>query len=1243
MASNQDNVFNAQQQELINAAPEQALNPAQGAQVVQAAAQALNAAALNPAFALPPAAIAAGAAQNAVQEQNNLIARVPLVRSRAMNGSPENPQNIDSIRPAQSQLSQKAKQKILAKHAKADEKTVQELIKMGENPARIQEMIDAMAAMKVNKQESIKAQSGSKIENTQRADRGRETTTTAQNFTQPVTIENLRARYGRSVNSSTYDKLFKEILELTKDKVYENRCSFRIPFTYKGQRLSKEQVIEQIKIELESDWKISDEALKIFLEDFSKEYESLFKEERTFKTFSAHFVRVGPENGPYDWQIQFTTDWVQEIRVNPIQVGKENDLSLVYQINVPKASQRTSRVAFLGAHHYSHLNTKYWAVNTTYDYIKEVKPWDVMFLWYLAATDESIKTSTVDNRKRAFIRALEESYRAHNRDNNEDIDDCTPLSRTACAIGFKNKMAECFTDACNAHHPDNFYKADLADYFKVLVRASFLAVLQEREDLKELAEIWPKPEAELNEVQRSKIQHIMISSKEHAFKALEKNKISKANISRWKIEGIQGLSVGDNRAGTWEQIEKWVNDLVDAIPYMDFPSLDEIEAAKKLNKQKEEQERATALEAKQKAEALAERTQKHVSLLEMLKSISPENLWETPCTDLKTKSENSLVKLNITIALHALVLFPEDFIIREKDKAGITSIAFQKEASNFIALASELNKMNILNSYMNEGRSLLASYLQNPNAPEYHFFGFLKRKHGLPEETRDLLQNSFSRETLDLILSHLNIVEARNKDKLTSIDFESSLKKIQKTQEDFVLENKRELDRALEKERLAAEAKVRAEAEAKARAEAKAKAEAQAKALREAEEKRRKEEEARREREREAEKKRIQEIERRRREEEARKREEERRRKEEERKREEEARLARLRREESLRREEEQQLRELEAQLARLHQQSANTHKELYSQEAMLKTIELSETTASEAAKQAEAKARAEARRLREKREEEENLRLVAEAESKAEAEKKAKADAAAKANKAKEGVRLPVSSSLNVQFNAFINQRLQSLNAISNALHADEQPGSQNVEQPDAAPITPATAVKPSAKEEQPGLSQEKLRKIALAKKLERMKNPELFKETVEKTGKMYRFILAHPDYGTKQYKRQAIEDHLKSNTHLKAEDIDDVLLHKLMESQVQKEVQNYLDLLEAYPKTDTTINKLLHLAYKTVDAEYAQKRTVANKPDKSVENADAELARKLSEAAFSDVDLAEQARLLERFKPKAKQQYNW
>lgn len=88
----------------------------------------------------------------------------------------------------------------------------------------------------------------------------------------------------------------------------------------------------------------------------------------------------------------------------------------------------------------------------------------LLSLWWCAANDATIETSTVPNRITSLITALENSIRGNNRNDDLDQDDGNQLYHSPiCAEGLKNQLAICMQEAYGAAHPDNVYIPDVPE------------------------------------------------------------------------------------------------------------------------------------------------------------------------------------------------------------------------------------------------------------------------------------------------------------------------------------------------------------------------------------------------------------------------------------------------------------------------------------------------------------------------------------------------------------------------------------------------------------------------------------------------------------------------------------------------------------------------------------------------------------------------------------------------------------
>lgn len=200
-----------------------------------------------------------------------------------------------------------------------------------------------------------------------------------------------------------------------------------------------------------------------------------------------------------------------------------------------------------------------------HDYVPEYNGERVLCLWWCAARDETITISTTENRKNAYLRGLEESYRSHHRENDEGMDDCRMDLRPGCFIGFKNKMAECFSKMLNAEHPDNVYTPNLSDYYRSIIQIAMKSVLLKKSlfDRDTLRKIWKETDASLNNEEARLIEAFKTSVKQRTYDLLYCRNISEETVSKTE----------------WQNIEKWIHDLITCgLPYEPFP--EEIELQK---------------------------------------------------------------------------------------------------------------------------------------------------------------------------------------------------------------------------------------------------------------------------------------------------------------------------------------------------------------------------------------------------------------------------------------------------------------------------------------------------------------------------------------------------------------------------------------------------------------------------------------------------------------------------------------
>lgn len=584
---------------------------------------------------------------------------------------------------------------------------------------------------------------------------------------------------------------------------------------------------------------------------------------------------------------------------------------------------KTTDVAANGAKWYSHLNNYQWLQNLTYDYLREYKVPEVLFLWWLAATDETITTSTVENRKNAFRRAMEEAFRGHNRDNNADIDDRRLTSRTSCAIGFKNKMAECFKDILNAAHPDNVYVADLADFFRNITRNSFIEVLKKREDVKELSVIWAKMDHELSQLERGIIDTLKALTQDHVLKYLEKNNITKESTKVWNNQTViqqvgSQLIQTQQKQDTWKQIQKWVNDNIIVLDEVPFPE-ESLKALEDKKNREEERIQKEALEKKKQEEEQASRSKKNLELMKILHSlIFPENLVRS----FDAMTQDKVTQFASKVALQVLTLYHKDFIIQTKNKDDVALWEFQKEAFEIVHFCKNVpgfkKYIERCNTQYEYG---VSSFLKNPTQ-DGMVFRTINNRHLFSTDEAILVNKTISEGRFAYIKEiSLALEKMRNSKEADKFSDESLFKNIDFSIKTIETENKVTLEKAAERKAKEEHDKRQKEIE-----EIIAKAKAKQKAL---------EEEERRKAKEEAERKAREEAERKAREEEERK-----------------AREAKEKAEQEARKKAEEEARKKEIEDARKRREAELQAKELAEVEAFIKR-EAEEKTRREAAEKA--------------------------------------------------------------------------------------------------------------------------------------------------------------------------------------------------------------------------------------------------------------------------------------------------
>lgn len=202
-------------------------------------------------------------------------------------------------------------------------------------------------------------------------------------------------------------------------------------------------------------------------------------------------------------RLELRGDAAESARVNPVEntMGAANftlatthenlrrrygrmteDMQFSILVEMETYLQKIGRpVAMRGMDHYCHLKYLNGAVNDLWGGDREVP--EMLCLWWLAATDASITTSTVENRMAAFVIALENSIRGHNRDNEAGFDDGARNDRPACRYGFKNNFAESFRKSLYAVHPDNVFTPELNLVLPDDLKACLHRIYRERSPL----------------------------------------------------------------------------------------------------------------------------------------------------------------------------------------------------------------------------------------------------------------------------------------------------------------------------------------------------------------------------------------------------------------------------------------------------------------------------------------------------------------------------------------------------------------------------------------------------------------------------------------------------------------------------------------------------------------------------------------------------------------------------------------
>lgn len=133
-----------------------------------------------------------------------------------------------------------------------------------------------------------------------------------------------------------------------------------------------------------------------------------------------------------------------------------------------RTAAATNRYAYQGAEYYSHRSKQDWDAHDRWDVSRAFTVPQSMYLWWLAANDTAAdvtRCSPVATRRKVFLEALEDTVRAHNRDNPEGID-AGGSSSPSCRMGFKNKFAESFKEIKGALHPANVYFPDIGGHIR---------------------------------------------------------------------------------------------------------------------------------------------------------------------------------------------------------------------------------------------------------------------------------------------------------------------------------------------------------------------------------------------------------------------------------------------------------------------------------------------------------------------------------------------------------------------------------------------------------------------------------------------------------------------------------------------------------------------------------------------------------------------------------------------------------
>jgi hypothetical protein len=260
----------------------------------------------------------------------------------------------------------------------------------------------------------------------------KETTMAAINYTGTTTVENLKKRYAKQIDTLGQQSIKAQIILYCIAKCKPCFMPINFPTHYRAVRAGEEILV------------INDEGDILIVCRNQTNNEIIYvKCNQALKAKLSIYIR--------------------DMTASSVREPQLETLLLIYKEVAEHQGYVPNKVALDALEHYAPNNLH------------------TLCLWWCAAndtTDEVNRFSTVDNRCTAFILALENSVRGNNRNRTltvttedgtdeeiidpKDNDDGAP-NKPTCHWGLQNQLALCMQESHDAAHPDNVYIPDLAD------------------------------------------------------------------------------------------------------------------------------------------------------------------------------------------------------------------------------------------------------------------------------------------------------------------------------------------------------------------------------------------------------------------------------------------------------------------------------------------------------------------------------------------------------------------------------------------------------------------------------------------------------------------------------------------------------------------------------------------------------------------------------------------------------------